>query len=85
MAHRIDAAFQLLLPDNPKEMATALAEVAAAWAAFTASLDQYQAELKFSVNDVRTSTPLYKRGRKNAISQHAAGKPFPVPQPDDAA
>jgi hypothetical protein len=84
MAHRIDASFQMLLPDNPNEMAKCLADVATAWQAFTASLDQYQAEPKFSVNDVRTSTPLYKRGRKNAVSRAAAGL-VAVPTPDEAA
>jgi hypothetical protein len=84
MAHRIEASFQMLLPDSPNEMAGCLAEVAAAWAVFTASLDQYQAELKFSVNDVRTSTPLYKRGRKNAVSRAASG-PVAVPDEPEAA
>jgi hypothetical protein len=64
MAHRIDATFQMLLSDEPSEMASALSEVAQAWAAFLASLDQYQTEVKFTVGDVRTSTPLRKRGRK---------------------
>jgi hypothetical protein len=64
MALRIVAAFQMLLPDNASEMASSLADVANAWAAFAASLDQYQAEMSFTVGDIRTSTPLRKRGRK---------------------
>jgi hypothetical protein len=67
MAHRIDASFQLLLPDSPTEMAACLGEVATAWANFTASLDQSQAELQFSVNEVRTSKRISKRGRKPAL------------------
>lgn len=67
MAHRIDASFQLLLSDNPSEMAACLGEVATAWAQFTASIDQYQAELQFSVNEVRTSKRISKRGRKPAL------------------
>ena len=64
MAHRIDASYQLLLPDTPNDMAACLAEVAKAWTVFTASLEPYQAQTTFSVTEVRTSTRISKRGRK---------------------
>jgi hypothetical protein len=85
MAHRINATFSMLLSDNPNEMATSLAEVAKAWTTFVDSLDQYQAEMSFTVGDIRTSTPLYKRGKKNAVSRAAAGRPVAVPDAPEAA
>ena len=63
MAHRVDASFQMLLPDKPVDMASCLADVATAWAAFTVALDHYEAELMFSINESRTK-PARGRPRK---------------------
>jgi UDP-N-acetylglucosamine transferase subunit ALG13 len=69
MAHRLEASFQSLLSDDPQEMAQALAEIAKAWTVFTDAVKEYHGELKFSIADVKTATPIYKRGRKRSISE----------------
>ena len=80
MASQISASFQLLLPEQVKERVTAIAEVTAAWGKFLEAMEPYQADLSFNISDVRTSTPLNKRGRKNRISH-----PHLVSEPSTAA
>lgn len=80
MPHEVIASIQVLLPDDPKDMAGALASVADAWANLLAAIEPTPCTPSFAVNETRArqanSAPRRtRRGRPPRLVEQAEEAP----------
>jgi len=69
MPHEVIASIQVLLPDDPKDMAGALASVAEAWASLLAAIEPTPCTPTFAVNETRTSRATRKPRTPRLVSK----------------
>lgn len=55
MPHEVHASIQVMLPDDPAQMAGTLSQIAAAWATLLDKIDPTPCTPTFAVNETRTS------------------------------
>lgn len=53
MPYTVDASIQVLLPEDPVQMAEAMGKVAAAWQAFRETLQPFGPEARYEFNQAR--------------------------------